>query len=114
MKALYNEHKPELVAIEELHVDRNLNTMKILCGLLTVTVLTLPKKTRIIMCHQGTAKKDVVKPYIGRAKLTKEDVFKWATESYSLPNFQFKKQNDVTDAILVAHWAAYFHLTVGA
>ena len=111
LKALYKEHKPDLVVVEELHVDRNLNTMKILCGLLTMTVVTLPKKARIVMCHQGTAKKDVVKPYIGRAKLNKEDVFKWATETYKLRDFKFKNQNDVTDAILVAHWALNADLT---
>lgn len=110
LKKLYKEHRPDLIVVEELHVDRNLNTMKILCGLLTVTVTSLPKESKIVMCHQGTAKKDVVKPYIGRAKLNKEDVFKWATEVYNLKDFKFKKQNDVTDAILVAHWAA-FHLT---
>lgn len=97
--------------IEELHVDRNLNTMKILCGLLTMTIVTIPKKGKLLMCHQGTAKKDVVKPYIGRAKLNKEDVFKWATETYSLKQFKFKDQNDVTDAILVAHWALHRDLT---
>jgi len=107
LTAICKEHKPDIVCVEELHMTRNLNTMKILCGLLAMTAITVPKKCEIVMCHQGRAKKHIVKPVLGRAKLTKEDVFLWATERYKLKDLTFKEHNDITDAILAAHWGLY-------
>lgn len=86
---------------------RNMNTAKILIGLLTITVITVPETIPVVMCHQATAKKDIVKPALGIAKLSKEDVFNWAVEKYSLEDLTFKKHNDITDAILVADWGLF-------
>jgi Holliday junction resolvasome RuvABC endonuclease subunit len=101
---LCEAYEPSVIVIEELHMTRNLNTMKILCGLLAVTAMVAPEGLEFVMCHQSTAKKDIVKPALGRAKLNKEDVFNWAVQEYDLKDFTFKRDNDITDAILVARW----------
>ena len=104
IKLLVKEHSPDLVVIEELHRSRNLNTTKLLAGFLAIALLVIPKKVEVITCHQATAKKDIVKPALGRAKLTKEDVFEWAKSEYRLNEYNFKDHNDITDSILMAHW----------
>jgi Holliday junction resolvasome RuvABC endonuclease subunit len=108
---LYNEltefievHKPDVIAVEELHQQRNLNSVKLLGGLYAITLLVLPEGVGFATCHQGTAKKDIVKPALGIAKLGKEHVFEWAVNKYNLQDFELKTHNDITDSILVADW----------
>lgn len=97
-------HKPDVVVIEELHQTRNLNSVKLLGGFYGVTLIAIPDNIPIRMCHQATAKKDVVKPVLGIAKLDKGHVFDWAVEKYELEGFILSSHNDITDAILMADW----------
>ena len=101
---LTDTYSPDFVVIEELHHSRNINTTRLLGGYLAVALLSIPEDVEVVPCHQGTAKKDIVKPYLGRASLNKEDVFNWAVAQYNLDDYTYDTNNDVTDAILMAHW----------
>jgi Holliday junction resolvasome RuvABC endonuclease subunit len=104
LKRLVKEHQPSIVVVEELHCGRNVNSTKLLGGFLAVVVVALPRKIAFHTCHQSTAKSQVVREETGISQPTKEDVFDWAKDRYSLVDYTFKKHSDVTDAILVALW----------
>lgn len=108
--SLLKKHKPSSVALETIYVPNmrtkggrgNPKTSALLNRMRGVVMESIPLDIELLDVINMVAKKEV----IGSGKKTKEEVFQWAVDSYKLNGLEFKKHNDITDAILLATWAA--------
>jgi crossover junction endodeoxyribonuclease RuvC len=97
---LIDKHKPDAVALEGVYSGKNRKTTAFLNNLRGIAIEAVPKE---VFFFSGQVKK-VRKAVLDDGNLTKEEIFKWAVKKYKLKNLDFKKDNDITDAILLANW----------
>ena len=97
VRKLIRQHKPDIVAIEEIFKGRNMTTFKSLSMFRGVAVKTI---------HEEMGK-DPVNILAVEARSTlgfsssKDDAFKEAVKKYKLKNFDFEKDNDIIDAMVL-------------
>lgn len=97
IKKLVEKLCPDVVVIEDTYA-RNASTAAYLNRLCGIVIGVVPKSVTILIGRVSTMRSQVV------GKQSKEDVFNWAVSKYELSEFVFKKDNDITDAILLAFW----------
>jgi Holliday junction resolvasome RuvABC endonuclease subunit len=108
---LIEKFKPDLVAIEEIHMTRNAKSTILLGMYGGVVILAVPDNIKLDTVNAESAKKVVLKNHfslIRKGKATKEDVFNWAVNLFDLKEFKFKSENDITDSILVAYYSMLY------
>ncbi len=94
IRKILKKYHPSFVVIENGYFGRNVKTLKVLCEFAGVAK----------ECCMDTLD---VEPYIMNVNTpkshfgvkTKEEVFHVIVDLYELENFEFKKHNDITDAI---------------
>ena len=101
IKGLVEELDPDLVVAEEVHSTRNAKTTILLAMYLAAVLLAVPDDVNLRTINLISARYSILK---GQGRVSKEDVFNWAVKKYDLKDFKFKSDNDITDAILLAHY----------
>lgn len=101
IERLIREHKPRVIALEQVFQGKNVKTTAYLNALRGVAMSLVPN-----YCEFRTdAVSRIRKQVLGEGKHDKEEVFDWAVKKFGLKDFVFKTHNDITDAILLSYWA---------
>lgn len=98
---IVKQHSPSKVVIEDVYHGVNPKTTAILNRLHGAVVVSFSSSTEVVVVGAATARKNV----LGQGKThPKEEVFETMSKKYNLTDFIFKKNNDETDAILLAEF----------
>jgi Holliday junction resolvasome RuvABC endonuclease subunit len=99
VRELIQEHKPDLVVIEDIFKGPNVNTFKTLAmfrGICFKVVFEEMQSTPISIMPTEARK------IIGASGVTKQDGFDFITKKYSFTNYDFNKHSDIVDSIALA------------
>jgi len=94
IRVLLSRYKPSYVVIENGFCGRNVKTLKVLCEFAGVAKMCCMD---ILGVEPFIMNVNTPRAHFGCKK--KEDVFKVMVDLYDLNDFEFKKDNDVTDAL---------------
>jgi len=97
IRELVEKLQPDVVVIEDTYAI-NVATAAYLNRLCGIVIGTIPESIEIIIGRVSTMRSQIV------GKQSKEDVFEWALEVFELEDLVFKKDNDITDAVLLAEY----------
>jgi len=104
INSIVREFSPSMVVIEDVYHGVNVKTVAILNRLNGAVVATIPDNIRVEVVNASHARMIV----LGKGKKhDKKEIFTWAVKKYKLRKFKFDKDNDITDAILLAEWGIY-------
>lgn len=92
---LLKKYKPSFVVIENGYCGRNVKTLKVLCEFAGVAKLCCKEVSEV---EPFVMNVNIPKSHFECKK--KEDVFECMVDLYDLKGFEFKKDNDVTDALI--------------
>lgn len=97
---IVDQFHPVLIVIEQTYFGPSATTTALLNKFQGAVLSHIPSNILVIFVNASSARKTV----LGKGKKhSKEDVFNWAVDQYKLKDLIFKKHNDITDAILLAH-----------
>lgn len=96
-KELLRIMKPELVVIEQMNVTTNMNTVRVLAGLLTEIEVTLKRQQYLYTLLTPSQWRKAV-----GIKGKKREEFKLASQAFVLNNFYEKVNEDEADAVCIA------------
>jgi Holliday junction resolvasome RuvABC endonuclease subunit len=117
--SLISDLKPNVVVLEGVYHDRNVKTTALLNQYRGVVIEAIVNTIRYESVEASKARALVIpagyKVKAGTKNKAKEEThpkksakklraYNWAVEEYSLNDFSFEKDNDTTDAIILAKW----------
>ena len=97
IKDLVLRLQPDVIILEDTY-SKFVATTTYLNRLGGIAIGVLPDKIKLIIGRVSTMRSQLVH------KQTKEAVFEWAVAEFKLDDLDFKKDNDITDAVLLAVW----------
>lgn len=119
IKSLITEYRPNIIAMESVYHGHNVKTTASLNQVRGVVLEAIPTNVRTISIG-ATAARSLVIPnnYKFNTKLPnfatqqnypkessgKLKAFNWVINEYNLPSFVYDKNNDISDAIVLAYW----------
>jgi Holliday junction resolvasome RuvABC endonuclease subunit len=98
--SLIRTHKPKAITLEGVYTGKNPKISAYLNNLRGIAIETVPVKSKFLSGAVKSVRLDV----LGSGAASKNDVFTWAESTYKLKGLNVKKDHDITDAILLAHW----------
>lgn len=124
VKSIIGDLKPNIVILEGVYRDLNVQTTALLNQYRGVVIEALPLAIKYHSVKTTQARAEVIpKNYKPKYKLQnlidvknnnlnkglkkkekKIMAFNWVIEQYNLKDFSFEKDNDITDAIILANW----------
>lgn len=119
VKELISDYRPQFVVLEGVFHGHNVKTTAALNQYRGVVLQSIPLNTRCLSADVSNARSLVIsdtflvdKTYPNYASLKKYPkasskklkAFNWAVQSYDFTEFDYEKDNDITDAIVLAYW----------
>lgn len=94
IRALLIKYKPSFVVVENGFCGKNVKTLKILCEFAGVAKMCAME---VLCVEPFVMNVNIPRSYFDCKK--KEDVFKVMVDLFNLKDFEFERDNDVTDAL---------------
>ena len=98
---LIDKHKPDMIILESIFVGPDPRKSATLNQQRGVIIEATPTSIKLVGSYLSRVRMNV----LGAGKKhDKREVFEWAVAKFKLKDFKFTKNNDETDAMLLAVW----------